>query len=165
MIAQEVALLSKYPDLNKCKIHIDCGQFENQCVTAEISFTPRYSDRYGVKSNLLFIAGEKSPHEYELSHRLHAEQLDPGPSGKDELIDRLWNLYNRKEVRSMKHYANHVFNTGPAELKEFVQLAGYSKKVFSAYAGCSMCKCSPGFRMPGSEQVKNVAIHLSITRK
>ena len=50
----------------------------NGRVQANVSFSPRYSDRYSAKNNYLFISGERSPHELDSSVKYYHQELKPG---------------------------------------------------------------------------------------
>lgn len=144
-----------------------------------LSLRSRYSDRRSTKNNFLFISGERSPHELDTAHKYYHIELAPGPQGKDLDLDKEWKTYNRKEVKIMNMYLNILSSeieyrakTVDSEttwdmpgfymtLSEWLNKSGFYKKTFSPYAGCSMCKCSPGFKLKNIHpSIKNVSMHV-----
>ncbi|NBW57070.1 hypothetical protein EBR43_04665 [bacterium] len=151
----------------------------NGRIQANISFSPRYSDRYSTKNNFLFVSGERSPHELDTSCKYFHNELKPGPKGKDEIVDKEWRVYNRKEVKIMNTYLlilsseiEYKAKTVDSEaswdfpgfymvLSEWLNKSGFYNRIFSPYAGCSMCKCSPGFKLKNVHpSIRNVAMYV-----
>ena len=146
---------------------------------ANVSFRPRYSERRSTKNNILFVSGERSPHELDPSHSYYHSELAPGPQGKDLELDKEWKIYNRKEVKIMNMYLNVLSSeieyrakTVDSEttwdmpgfyitLSEWLNKSGFYNRTFSPYAGCSMCKCSPGFKLKNIHpSIRNVAVYV-----
>ena len=146
---------------------------------ANVSFRSRYSDRRSTKNNFLFVSGERSPHQLDSSHSYWHPELKPGPKGKDLEVDKEWRIYNRKEVKIMNMYLNILSSeieyrakTVDSEttwdvpgfymtLSEWLNKSGFYNRTFSPYAGCSMCKCSPGFRLKNIHpSIRNVSMHV-----
>ena len=154
-----------YEDLYKQETEVDMTLF-GQPLKAKVSFTPRYKDRRNAQANLVFVAGEKSPHQMDIDSKFYQAELAPGPRDKDELIDKLWDKYNKKEVKIMKYYLKNLRDTiknNPqySVLSSWMEESGMDKPVFNVYAGCSMCRCSPGFVIRSPKDIKNVAIHVN----
>jgi hypothetical protein len=151
----------------------------NGRVQANLSFRPRYSERRSTKNNFLFISGERSPHELDSSVKYYHQELKPGPKGQDEAIDKEWRIYNRKEVKIMNTYllilgseieCRALNNDSESTwdfpgfykvLSEWLNHSGFYNRTFSPYTGCSMCKCSPGFKFKNIHpSIKNVAMYI-----
>lgn len=149
-------------------------------IQANVSFSPRYSDRYTTKNNFLFVSGERSPHELDSSCKYFHNELQPGPKGEDVDKDREWRIYNRKEVKIMNTYllilsseieykaktidseASWDFPGFYMVLSEWLNKSGFYNRTFSPYAGCSMCKCSPGFKLKNVHpSIRNVAMYVA----
>jgi len=134
--------------------------------TVKLHVNRRYSERYGAKGNIFFINGTLSPHELSPFHKLYHEELDAGPKGIDPEQDKKWKKYNRLEVKIFNIYINRFMDylRGMGypyqDLYYYILDAGLDNRKFNVYAGCSMCKCSPGFKMKGVH-VKNNAFSLS----
>lgn len=159
-------------DLYSKEIEVDVGVLFESNIKAKISFTSRYGDRRNTKRNLVFINGEMSPEDLPETSPLYNVELVCGPRG-DELIDKVWDRYNRKEVKIMKAYLNKlacvIKNKAQTDetfkaLNYWIENSGYEKAQYNAYAGCSMCKCSPGFVLRANSDIKNIAMHLAFER-
>jgi len=154
-------------------------RFPKGKLQANVSFRSRYSDRRSTKNNFLFVSGTRDPHELDTSHNYYHIKLAPGPQGKDLELDKEWKIYNRKEVKIMNMYLNILSSeieyrakTVDSEttwdmpgfymtLSEWLNKSGFYNRTFSPYAGCSMCKCSPGFRIKNIHpSIKNVAMYV-----
>jgi len=156
-------------DIYNKEIEVNIGVLFESNIKAKISFTSRYSDRRSAKKNLVFVNGEKSPQDVPETSPLYNVELVPGPRG-DELIDKVWDRYNRKEVKIMKTYLNRLASVikDKAQAEEtfkkldfWIENSGYKKAQFNPYAGCSMCKCSPGFVLRTNSDIKNTAMHVA----
>ena len=154
-------------------------KLSNGNIKANISFSPRYSDRYNTKNNFLFVSGERSPHELDASCKYYHSELTPGAKGKDLEMDKEWRIYNRKEVKIMNTYLlilsseiEYKAKTVGSEvswdfpgfysvLSKWLNNSGFYNRTFSPYAGCSMCKCSPGFKLKNIHpSIRNVAMYV-----
>lgn len=145
---------------------------------ANLAFREGYSERRSTKGNYLFISGERSPHELDPSCKHYHRELKPGPQGKDLDLDKEWRTYNRKEVKIMNTYLLilgseiecRALNNDKESwdfpdfykiLSQWLNRSGYYERTFSPYAGCNMCKCSPGFRLKGIDPaIRNVSMHV-----
>ncbi|NBW57254.1 hypothetical protein EBR43_05625 [bacterium] len=152
----------------------------NGRLQANVAFRPRYSERWSTKNNYLFVSGERSPHELDSSCKYYHQELQPGPKGEDEAMDKEWRVYNRKEVKIMNAYllilgseieyrAKNVDSETSWDfpgfykvLSEWLNHSGFYNRVFSPYAGCSMCKCSSGFKLKNvHSSIRNVAMYVT----
>lgn len=166
-----------FDSLYKEDINVDCGWLFGSKLDITVSFRERFKERYGAKANFVFIAGEKSPCELPQESPLYHAPLQQGPRNQDALIDKLWDQYNRREVKIMKAYLKHLAETIESKasingenkvedvytkLSEWIRNSGYDKAQFNVYAGCSTCKCSPGFRLGKANSIKNVAMFITV---
>lgn len=150
---------------------LSLGQVVDKNVHVTVKILPKFGDRANARKNVLFITGEPSPHELPMNHKYHMLEQMPGPCGKDELIDKLWKQYNRKEVLIMKLFLNKMAEAVEQLAKQgqeqymtmhsWIQHSGFYNKQFNAYAGCNTCRCSPGFVMRGSN-ITNCAMHVVV---
>jgi hypothetical protein len=134
--------------------------------TATVNFRARYSDRYSAKKNILFRGGVPSPKELEANHPWYMEDPKPSVKGVDKENDKLWRKFNRMELKLDEAYLNAFFNVASFEIQSFLIEAGWYGRKFSMYAGCSMCKCSPGYNLKGANGIiKNIAIDVTFKKK
>jgi hypothetical protein len=134
--------------------------------TATVNFRSQYSDRYSAKKNILFRGGVPSPKELETSHPWYMEDPKPSVKGVDKENDKLWRRFNRMELKLDEAYLNAFFNAASFEIQSFLIEAGWYSRKFSMYAGCSMCKCSPGYNLKSANGfIKNVAIDVTFKKK
>jgi len=126
----------------------------------------RNSERYGAKGNVFYVSGTLSPHELSPYHKFYHEELKPGPQGVDLELDKKWKKYNRNEVKIYNMYIDRFMDylSGMGyqyhDLEYYILRAGLNDRKWNMHAGCSMCKCSPGFKMKGT-YVYNNAFSLS----
>jgi len=133
--------------------------------TATVSFRGQYGDRANAKKNILFRSGVPSPHELETSHSWYMEEPKPSVKGADKENDKLWRKFNRVELKLDEMFLNAFFNVASFEIQSFLIEAGWYERKFSMYAGCSMCKCSPGYNMKSAGSIKNTAIDVVFKKK
>ena len=134
--------------------------------TATVSFRGRYGDRANAKKNVLFRNGVPNPHELETNHAWYMEEPKPSVKGVDLANDKLWRKFNRMELKLDEMFLNAFFNAASFEIQSFLIEAGWYGRKFSMYAGCSMCKCSPGYNMKSAGgNIKNTAIDVTFKRK
>lgn len=132
---------------------------------AEIKINSRYGDRLNAKSNKIFLDGVISPHEVsKFNKRYYMEQLKPGPRGLNADYDKSWDRYNRREVKLNKLFLNTLRDHADEIMRDYMTQAGWDKMVWNNYAGCSTCKCSPGFNMRG-DKVKNTAFYVTFSER
>jgi len=146
---------------------------------AKVSLRSRYSERRSTKNNYRFVTGTRDPHELDSSHNYYHTKLAPGPQGIDLELDKEWKIYNRKEVKIQNMYLNILSSEieyraktvdSPTTwdmpgfymtLSEWLSKSGFYSRTFSPYAGCSMCKCSPGFKLKKvNPSISNIAMYV-----
>ena len=133
---------------------------------ASVYFRPGYSDRFGVKRNLIFVDGVPSPNDLALYEFLYMAEPMPGPKGVDAEEDKIWKKFNRREIKLFNLFLDQFFNQATDEIQTFLTQAGWYNRRFDHYAGCSMCKCSRGFVMKDEmNEIKNVAVYVGFREK
>lgn len=136
--------------------------------TVKLHINCRNSERYGAKGNVFYIDGTPRPHELSSLHKFYHEELEPGPRGVDIDQDKKWKKYNRSEVKIFNMFINRFMDylnsmgSPYQQLYYYILDAGLDNRKWNMHAGCSMCKCSPGFKMKGIH-IKNNAFSLSFT--
>jgi len=134
----------------------------------KLTVNRRNSERYGAKGNVFYIDGTPSPHELCTMHKFYHEELDAGPQGLDPEQDKKWKKYNRLEVKIFNMYINRFMDylRGMGypyqHLYYYILDAGIDNRKWNLHAGCSMCKCSPGFKMKGNH-ITNHSFSLTFT--
>jgi len=134
--------------------------------TVTVNFRDRYSDRASAKKNIIFRGGVPSPHELDVNHAWYMAEPKPSVKGVDLENDKLWRKFNRTELKIDEAFLSAFFNAASFEIQSFLIEAGWYARKFSMYAGCSMCKCSPGYNLKSANGfIKNVAIDVTFKRK
>jgi hypothetical protein len=134
--------------------------------TATVTFRDRYSERSSAKKNIIFRDGVPSPKELETNHAWYMEMPEHSVKGKDKENDRLWRKYNKLELKLDEAFLAGFFNVASFEIQSFLIEAGWYSRKFSMYAGCSTCRCSPGYNLKSANGfIKNVAIDVVFKKK
>lgn len=137
-----------------------------QSWTATVSFRGHYGDRANAKKNIIFRDGVPAPHELDVNHPWYMEEPKPSVKGVDKDNDKLWRKFNRLELKLDEAFLNSFFNAASFEIQSFLIEAGWYGRKFSMYAGCSMCKCSPGYNLKSASGcIKNTAIDVNFKKK
>jgi hypothetical protein len=127
----------------------------------KLSINRRNSERYGARGNVFYIDGTPSPHQLSTFHKFYHEKLDTGPRGINPEQDKKWKKYNRNEVKIFNMYINRFMDyLGGVgypyqQLYYYILDAGIDNRKWNLNAGCSMCKCSPGFKMKGNHIINH----------
>jgi len=134
--------------------------------TATVSFRARYGDRANAKKNIIFRDGVPSPKELDASHPYYMEEPMPSVKGVNKKNDKLWRKFNKMELKLDEAFLGAFFNAASFEIQSFLIEAGWYGRKFSMYAGCSMCRCSPGYNLKSANGfIKNVAIDVTFKKK
>jgi hypothetical protein len=134
--------------------------------TATVTFRDRYSERSSAKKNIVFRDGVPSPKELEPNHAWYMEMPEHSVKGKDKENDKLWRKYNKLELKLDEAFLAGFFNVASFEIQSFLIEAGWYSRKFSMYAGCSTCRCSPGYNLKSANGfIKNVAIDVVFKKK
>jgi hypothetical protein len=139
---------------------------DKQCWTATVNFRARYSERYTAKKNILFRCGMPAPDELKPDHRWYMAKPEHSVKGADIVNDKLWRKFNRTELKIDETFLHAFFNVASFEIQSFLIEAGWYNMKFSMYAGCSMCRCSPGYNLKSANGfIKNTAIDVVFKKK
>lgn len=128
----------------------------------------RNSERFGAKGNVFYIDGTPSPHELSPYHKFYHKELKAGPMWIDLELDKKWKKYNRNEVKIFNmfidRFMDYLSKMGYQyrDLEYYILCAGLNNRKWNMHAGCSMCKCSPGFKMKGNH-ITNHSFSLTFT--
>jgi hypothetical protein len=134
--------------------------------TASVSFRRGYGDRANAKKNIIFRDGVPSPKELNASLLYHMEEPMPSVKGVNKENDKLWRKFNKIELKLDEAFLSAFFNAASFEIQSFLIEAGWYGRKFSMYAGCSMCRCSPGYNLKSANGfIKNVAIDVVFKKK
>lgn len=134
--------------------------------TATVTFRDRYSERSSAKKNIIFRDGVPSPKELEANHSWYMEMPEHSVKGKDKENDKLWRKYNKLELKLDEAFLSAFFNVASFEIQSFLIEAGWYSRKFSMFAGCSTCRCSPGYNLKSANGfIKNVAIDVVFKKK
>lgn len=141
---------------------------QDKSYNVKLTVNRRNSERYGAKGNVFYIDGTPSPHELSPYHKFYHEELRAGPRGVDLEQDKKWKKYNRLEVKIFDMFINRFMDylngMNHHQLYHYILDAGLDYRKWNMHAGCSMCKCSPGFKMKSvSGGVTNHSFSLSFT--
>lgn len=139
--------------------------------TKNVLVTVRFKQNYkqsNSRSNYLFVTGEPLPNEVI---KFNEEQIKviPGQVLDNKIFSKI------KKEKEKESYNINLFldsfdwylinNKNNSECKEMIQILenlGYNERKFDLYAGCKMCPCSPGFKLPGNnKKIKNTAIFIN----
>ena len=134
--------------------------------TATVSFRGRYGDRANAKKNIIFRDGVPSPKELDASHPCYMEEPMPSVKGVNKENDKLWRKYNKLELKLDDTFLCAFFNVASFEIQSFLIEAGWYGRKFNMYAGCSMCRCSPGYNLKSANGfIQNTAIDVTFKKK
>lgn len=134
--------------------------------TATVTFRDRYGDRANAKKNIIFRDGVPSPRELEANHPWYMEIPEHSVKGQDKENDKLWRKYNKLELKLDDTFLCAFFDVASFEIQSFLIEAGWYGRKFSMYAGCSTCRCSPGYNLKSANGfIRNVAIDVVFKKK
>lgn len=158
--------MKNYP-LDKQYIFNAGSIYDSKNVLVTVKFKPNFKQSIS-RSNYLFVTGEPLPSE---GRKVGVEQIKvvPGQSINSKILNKV-----KEEKEKESFYINLfldsfdwylVSNKNLKECKEMIEIledSGYDERKFDLYAGCKLCPCSPGFKLPSrSKYIKNTAIYIN----
>lgn len=140
---------------------------DSRNVEVEIKFFKHYKPEYNV-NNFLFVSGEPLPQEKNRIESKVAIEVAPGGAN---LPQPLYNQIVEKKndecgvinlfLDSLDWY---LVSNDCEECKDVIKIlesTGYEEREYDVHAGCSLCPCSPGFKLISQDQkFTNIAIFI-----
>jgi len=142
--------------------------YDSKNVDVEIKFFKNYKSLQ-CNNNYLFVSGEPLQDEKIKNVKVEVALSPGGANISQENYEKI--VESKKDdsnfinifLDSFDWYlvVNRNVDKQCEEIIEILEQAGYEEREFDIYAGCSLCPCSPGFKLPSSKQLKNVAIFIN----
>jgi len=141
--------------------------YDSKNVLVTVKFKTNYKQSKS-RSNYLFVTGEPLPEE-GIKVGIQQIKVVPGQTIDNNILKKV------KEEKEKDSFNINLFldsfewylitNKNKNDCKELIEIldnSGYNERRFDLYAGCKLCPCSPGFKLPGkSSLIRNTAIFIN----